>query len=86
MRHLRFWRDSTGYEVDLLIQTEAGLKPVEIKSGSTYASNWTEGLKKWQALAGAESLKPTLVYGSAQSYEREGLDVWGWRDVALSGV
>ena len=86
MRHLRFWRDSTGYEVDLLIQTEAGLKPVEIKSGSTYASNWTEGLTKWQALAGAESLKPALVYGGAQSYERERLDVWGWRDVALCGV
>ena len=83
---LYFWRDSTGYEVDLLIQTAAGLKPVEIKSGSTYAPDWTDGLKKWQALAGAESLKPALVYGGAQSYEREGLDVWGWRDVALSGV
>jgi predicted AAA+ superfamily ATPase len=83
---LYFWRDSTGYEVDLLIQTAAGLKPIEIKSGSTYAPDWTDGLKKWQALAGAESLIPALVYGGAQSYEREGLDVWGWRDVALCGV
>ena len=62
---LYFWRDSTGYEVDLLIQTAAGLKPIEIKSGSTYAPDWTDGLKKWQALAGAESLKPALVFGVA---------------------
>jgi len=81
---LYFWRDNIGNELDLLIDTAAGLKPVEIKSGSTYAPDWTDGLKKWQALAGAESLTPALVYGGAQSYEREGVDVWGWKDVALS--
>jgi len=79
---LYFWRDSTGYEVDLIIETATGLKPVEIKSGSTYSPDWTSGLHRWQALAGADSLKPALVYGGDQSYEREGLEVWGWKDVA----
>jgi len=78
---LYFWRDSTGYEVDLIIETATGLKPVEIKSGSTYSPDWTNGLHKWQSLAGTESLKPALVFGGDQSYEREGLEVWGWKDV-----
>lgn len=81
---LYFWRDSSGNEVDLLSETPAGLRPLEIKSGSTYASDWTHGLKKWQALAQAESLQPALVYGGSHSYEREGIKVWGWQDVALS--
>lgn len=81
---LYFWRDSTGNEVDVVSETPAGLRPLEIKSGSTFASDWANGLKKWQALAQAESLQPALVYGGSLSYEREGLNVWGWKDVASS--
>jgi predicted AAA+ superfamily ATPase len=47
---LYFWRDSTGHEVDILIETSAGLVPVEIKSGSTYASDWPDGLKNCKNL------------------------------------
>ena len=81
---LYFWRDSTGNEVDLVIETAGGLQPLEIKSGSTYAADWTHGLRKWQALAGSESLEPSLVYGGEMSFAREGLKVWSWKDVAQS--
>lgn len=81
---LYFWRDSSGNEIDILSETPAGLRPLEIKSGSTYATDWANGLKKWQALAQAESLQPALVYGGTLGYEREGLKVWGWKDAALS--
>jgi predicted AAA+ superfamily ATPase len=81
---LYFWRDSSGNEVDVLSETPEGLRPLEIKSGSTFASDWANGLKKWQSLAQTESLQPALVYGGALSYVREGLDVWSWKDVALS--
>ena len=77
-----FWRDSTGNEVDLICETATGLQPIEIKSGSTYAPDWGSGLKKWQQLAQTEGLKPVLIYGGEQSYEREGLDVRAWKDTA----
>lgn len=77
-----FWRDNTGNEIDLIIESSAGLQPIEIKSGSTYAPDWANGLKKWQQLAKAESQKPILIYGGDQSYEREELDVRAWRDAA----
>lgn len=78
---LYFWRDNVGHEVDVLIETAQSLQALEIKSGSTFASDWTHGLKKWQKFAGDESIRPSLVYGGTTSYEREGLHVWGWRDI-----
>eukprot|EP01031_Cornospumella_fuschlensis_P027435 gene27435-33138_t len=68
-------------EKSTLEQLNAGLQALEIKSGSTFASDWTDGLKKWQKFAGNESIQPSLVYGGATSYEREGVHVWGWKDI-----
>lgn len=80
-RDLYFWRNSAGNEVDVLIESAQGLQAIEIKSGSTFASDWPDGLKKWQKFAGDESIQPTLVYGGNQSYVRDGLQVWGWQDI-----
>ena len=81
---LHFWGDSTGNEIDLIDETAQGLRPIEIKSGATYAKDWVSGLRKWQALAKTESLQPAIVYGGDLSFEREDLKVWGWKDVAES--
>ena len=78
---LYFWRDSTGNEVDVLIETAQGLHAVEIKSGSTFASDWTSSLKKWKQFAGDEAIQPSLVYGGTASYARDGVQVWGWQHV-----
>lgn len=55
---LCFWRDSSGNEVDLIAQTAQGMIPIEIKSGSIFASDWAHILTKWQQLARNESLQP----------------------------
>ncbi len=81
-RDIYFWRDSTGNEVDVLIESGQGLQAVEIKSGSTFASDWTSGLKKWQQFAGDEAIQSTLVYGGTTSYERDGVRVYGWQDTS----
>ncbi len=78
---LYFWRDSLGHEVDALIDSPSGLQAIEIKSGSTFASDWTDGLKKWQKYAGTESVQPSVVYGGDAAYERDDFHIWGWRDI-----
>lgn len=80
-RDLCFWRDNVGTEVDVLIDGPQGLQALEIKSGSTFASDWLDGLKKWQKFTGSQSIQPSLVYGGTPSYEREGVHVWGWQDI-----
>jgi hypothetical protein len=80
-RDLYFWRDSAGNEVDVVMETAQGLQAMEIKSGSTFAIDWTDGLKRWQKFAGGESFQPSMVYGGKTSYARDGLHVWGWQDI-----
>lgn len=79
---LYFWRENSGQEIDILCETTQGLQAIEIKSGSTYASDWAQSLKKWQSFAGTESLGSTIMYGGTNNFEREGINVWGWKDVA----
>jgi hypothetical protein len=75
---LYFWRDSNGNEVDVLAEQGAGLMPIEIKSGKTIAGDAFSGLDKWQALAGAAAINPTLIYGGSDNYRRNGVQVCGW--------
>jgi predicted AAA+ superfamily ATPase len=79
---LYFWRDNSGQEIDVLCETTQGLQAIEIKSGSTYASDWAQSLKKWRLLSEAESLNSTILYGGTNNFDRDGINVWGWKDVA----
>jgi hypothetical protein len=78
---LYFWRDNVGHEIDILYETPSGLQAVEIKSGSTFASDWPAAVRKWQGFAGDEALRPIIVYGGEGDYERETCRVLGWREL-----
>jgi predicted AAA+ superfamily ATPase len=79
---LYFWRDNAGREVDLLEETPAGLHAIEIKSGTTFATDWLAGVAKWQSIAGSQSTMPTLIFGGDQTFEREQCQVESWRRLA----
>ena len=74
-----FWRDSSGHEIDLVIETGGALIPVEVKSGQTFSSDFLNGLEYWRSLAGDESCPAALVYGGDESYTRQGTTVMSWR-------
>ena len=75
-----FWRDRSGNEVDLLLEQEEKLKPIEIKSGKTLNLDYFNGLKKWLALAESAAINPTLIYGGGESAKHAGIRVMSWRD------
>jgi len=77
---LHFWRDSNGMEVDLLIEREGRIMPVEIKSGKTITGHFFSSLEKWAALAGDMAINPTLIYGGAENYHHKGIRIMGWRE------
>lgn len=79
---LHFWRDSAGHEVDLLVPQGGQFLPVEIKSGSTFSTDWIAALHKLSALFGDEALQPGILYGGDGAFEREGCRVAGWRALA----
>ena len=81
---LYFWRDNVGHEVDLLFETAQGMQAIEIKSGSTFASDWPDTVLKWQKFASDDALPPVIVYGGDGGYERQGCRVVGWRELACA--
>lgn len=82
---LFFWRDNVGNEVDVVFETPVGLQAVEIKSGSTFATDWPASVLKWQRLAEGAALAPWLVFGGEGDYERQGCRVLGWQAWARRG-
>ncbi len=79
--NLYFWRDSSGHEVDILIEQADKLLPIEIKSGQTVASDFFDSLKKFQKLAGDSVGPAALVYGGAQGQQRETAKVVPWKRI-----
>jgi predicted AAA+ superfamily ATPase len=62
--NLYFWRSTDGHEVDLLIEAEGELTPVEIKLTSTLKPAHQKGLKKWREIAGMEDQRAYIVSSS----------------------
>lgn len=79
---LFFWRDSNGLEVDVVFDTPHGAQAVEIKSGTTFASDWPQPVRKWSALEDAPAPLPWVIFGGEGEYERQGCRVMGWQTFA----
>jgi predicted AAA+ superfamily ATPase len=79
--NLFFWRSHVGHEVDLLLDRGTRLWPIEIKAGSTIASDWFDGLRRWMALAREVGDSPALVYGGDRSQVRGEVQVIPWRKI-----
>ena len=75
---LAFWRDSTGREVDVIVDRGMELIPVEAKSAQTVASDFFDSLLYWRKLAGNEEGPSALVYGGDQAFLRSGVATYPW--------
>ncbi len=65
--NLFFWRDHTGNEVDLLAGDEGSLTGIEIKSGTTVASDWARGLTFFQNVSGSALTRNAILHGGEKS-------------------
>jgi len=73
-----FWRDSTGNEIDIIMDEGDSLIPLEIKAGQTVSSDFFKGIRFWKKLSN-EIEKPTaLVYGGDKSFIRSDTYVYAW--------
>lgn len=66
--NLFFWRDNTGNEIDLILDQDNKLTPVEIKSGQTITDEYFKNLRFWAKLSGSES--GYVVYGGQDFQKR----------------
>jgi hypothetical protein len=73
-----FWRDSTGNEIDIIIDEGDGLIPLEIKAGQTVSSDFFKGIRFWKKLSNDIEQPAALVYGGDKSYIRSDTYVYAW--------
>ena len=59
---LFFFRDKTGNEVDLLIDTNEGIKAYEIKSGATFQPEYMKNIKYLKKLLGEKIYESGIIY------------------------
>lgn len=82
---LYFWRDSTGNEMDIVIDKGSDLYPIEIKAGKTITNDYFKNFQFWKKTTGFES--GTVIYAGQDAQKRSnGIQVISWRDFTLSSV
>lgn len=74
-----FWRDSSGNEVDILIERGLKLTAVEIKSAKTIHPNFFKTLKYFKKIN--PSVLSYLVYGGIETQERTDGNVVGFNNL-----
>ena len=75
---LHFWRDATGHEVDVLIDTGGRVFPLEVKSGQTVAADAVAGLLWWTSIPGNPNRGGILVHGGTDTFDFKGVRVLPW--------
>jgi len=83
---LHSWETSGCKARGALFETPQGMQAIEVKSGSTFASDWPDAILKWQKFALDAALPPVIVYGGDGGYERQGCRVVVWRELQGLGL
>ncbi len=73
-----FWRDSTGHEIDAVVDLGRERLAVEVKSAETVAQDFFTGIDFWRKLVGDPESPAALIYGGDRSYRRGGVAVRSW--------
>ncbi len=75
---LSFWRDRSGFEVDLVCEFGPGAVAMECKSGETVHSDTLDSLVRWGSMAGETCQRMALVYAGDDSHQRRGVQLLPW--------
>lgn len=78
-----FLRDKNGTQVDLVMEHQGSLVPIEFKAGRTYASDWSSSINRWRERSSSTNWgEPMIVYGGDDSVRRSGVWLRSWHDFA----
>ena len=79
--NLYYWRDKAGHEIDLIIDNEEVLLPIEIKSGKTINTDFFKNLDYFKKITGFQN--SLLVYNGELTQKRSnGTEVVNWKDIS----
>jgi predicted AAA+ superfamily ATPase len=80
--NIYFWRDSTGNEIDVIIDEGTTLYPVEIKAGKTITSDYFKNFQFWNKITGIN--EGAVIYaGDTEQKRSNGINVVPWNSSQL---
>lgn len=78
-----YWRDNTGYEIDLLMEEGGKIIPVEIKSGRTIKPDFFRNLEFFNRISGNPPELGHVIYGGDTLQHRTQGVVTGWKGMPV---
>ena len=75
-----YWRDKTGREIDLILETPSETIPFEIKAGKTVQQEFFKNVKYWMKLSGTS--KGKVIYaGETEQKRSDETEVFNWKQI-----
>ena len=79
-----YWRSISGVEIDLIVEKNGELIPIEIKSGTTYQEKWWKNIMDWQVFS-KSTFPGMIIYGGNENHDfSDGRKVLSYDSIAVS--
>lgn len=79
--NLFYWRDRTGNEIDVLIDQSSQVIPVEIKTASTFNTDYVKGINYWKKIN--PGTKKSYVIYTGKSAVLDSSQILNWKDLGV---
>lgn len=79
--NLFYWRDRTGNEIDILIDQSTGVIPIEIKTATTFSTDYLKGINYWKKI-NTTTKNAYVVYTGKHSSIND-TDILNWKEIGL---
>ena len=78
-----YWRSISGVKIDLIIEKNGVLIPIEIKSGTTYQEKWWKNIIDWQIFSKSSS-PGIIVYSGRENHDfSDGRKVISYNSISM---
>ncbi|MFY7733638.1 MAG: ATP-binding protein [Bacteroidia bacterium] len=77
--NLYYWRERTGIEIDILMEQATQIIPVEIKTATTFNSDFLKGINYWKKLN--PSIKNSYLVYTGKASAIDNTDILNWKQI-----
>jgi len=77
---LFFWRNKLGKEIDLIIDNNDEIVPIEIKAGKTFNLDYFKNLKYLNNISGNKSANTFVIYGGKENHKTKDGNIFSWNN------
>jgi predicted AAA+ superfamily ATPase len=78
--NLYYWRERSGIEIDILMEQATQIIPVEIKTATTFNSDFLKGINYWKKLKPA--IKNSYLVYTGKSSTIDNTDILNWKKIS----